>query len=113
MTLDANTKNLSIYGDEHKRECEKNAKDFYRRELLKQHVHKLCTELPINQMKPLNIFKKAMNEFENIAITKKFKSQMLCHIRNVKFQRSKVQRGDFEMSPSQSIPTEVVRNSKR
>lgn len=113
MALDVKTNNATMYGKKHKQECGKNAKDFYRRELLKQHVHKLCMELPINQMKPLQVFKMAIGDFENIVISKQFKSQMLCHIRNSKFQQSKVQCNNSEMSQPQSISIGATTNSKK
>lgn len=104
VALDVQTNNITIYGPKHKSKCGKDGKDFYQCQLLKQQIQKLCSELQINQMKPLEVYKKAIGNFTNITITKEFKSQMLRLIRNAKFQHSKAATITNEKQQSQLHP---------
>lgn len=87
IALNIESNNSQLYGKEHTEQCGKNAKDFYRQELLKQRINVLSMDSETDGLKPLQLFKKCFAEFKNVTISKGFKTKMLSHIRYVRFHR--------------------------
>lgn len=87
IALNVQSNNCQLYGKEHNKRCEKNANDFYQQELIKQRINALSMDSQEDGLKPLQVFKKCFTEFKNVTITKTFKTQMLNHIRYVRFNR--------------------------